>query len=79
MYAAEFLQRYSQNLNKLKQFAAAIWRCFKECFLIERYSLDFFNDEYVWFSREWNTGQQSSLPLREIIQYDKYLIKLNGP
>lgn len=79
MYAAEFLQRYSQNLNKLKQFAAAIWRCFKECFLIEHYSLDFFNDEQVWFSREWNTGQQSSLPLREIIQYDKYLIKLNGP
>ena len=45
MYAAEFLQGYSQNLNKLKQFAAAIWQCFKECFLIERYSLDFFNDE----------------------------------
>ena len=71
MYAAEFLQRYSQNSDKLKQFAAAIWQCFKECFLIEPYSLDFFNDKYVCSSRKWNTGQQSSLPYREIIQYDK--------
>ena len=79
MYAAEFLQRYSQNSDKLKQFAAAIWQCFKECFLIEPYSLDFFNDKYVCSSCKWNTGQQSSLPYREIIQYDKCLIKLNGP
>ena len=71
MYAAEFLQRYSQNSDKLKQFAAAIWQCFKECFLIEPYSLDFFNDKYVCSSCKWNTGQQSSLPYREIIQYDK--------
>ena len=79
MYAAEFLQRYSQNSDKLKQFAAAIWQCFKECFLIEPYSLDFFNDKYVCSSCKWNTGQQSSLPYREIIQDDKCLIKLNGP
>ena len=79
MYAAEFPQRYSQNSDKLKQFAAAIWQCFKECFLIEPYGLDFFNDKYVCSSCKWNTGQQSSLPYREIIQYDKCLIKLNGP
>ena len=79
MYAAEFLQRYSQNSDKLKQSAAAIWQCFKECFLIEPYSLGFFNDKYVCSSCKWNTGQQSSLPYREIIQYDKCLIKLNGP
>ena len=41
--------------------------------------LAFFDDTYHWTSRDWNTGETSSLSLERIIEYDKYLIKLNWP
>ena len=46
---------------------------------LRRECLELFDDEYVWTHRDWNTFETSRLSLREIIDYEKELLRLNGP
>ena len=79
MCVREFLDRNSENSLKLGELETLLWPFFKKIFFANRKSLEFFNDEYVWTSRDWNSGEYSRLSLQEIIDFDKYLIKINGP
>ena len=79
MSVKEFLDRNSENGQKLNQLAKLIWPFFKKIFFAHRDSLSFFNDECHWTHRDWNTFETSSLSLKEIIDYYKYLIELNRP
>ena len=62
--AREFLDQNSENMQKLKQFAATIWSYFKRTFFFNRESLDFFNDVYVWKHPDWYTFETSEVTLK---------------
>ena len=79
MSVLEFLDRHSENRQKLNQLVKLMWPFIRKIFFIHKYSLDFFDDVYVWTHRDWNTFETCQLSLREIIDYDMELIKLNGP
>ena len=78
MCVKEFLERNSENKAKLNELAELIWPFLKNIYLVQRNRLEFFDDEYVWTFRDWNTFETSSMTLRQIINYDKYLNDLNG-
>ena len=48
-------------------------------FFFNRNSLDFFNDVYVWKHCDWHMFETSKVTLKEMIEHEKELIKLNGP
>ena len=79
MSVMEFLDRNSSDKKKLKQLPELIWPFIRKIYFLLRDHLEFFDQEYVWTHRDWNTFEVSELPLREIIEYDKHLIELNGP
>ena len=61
MSAREFLDRNSENMQKLNQFSTTIWPYFKKMYFFYRDSLDFFNDDYVWKHRECIRLKQAKL------------------
>ena len=71
----EFLDRNSGNAKKLRELAKLIWKIY----FTRKDRLAFFDGTYHWTSGDWNMSETSSLSLEEIIEYDKHLIKLNGP
>ena len=76
----EFLDRYGNNSQKFKQLAEVMWPYFEKVFIADRKCLEFFDDEYHWFHKDWNDPDCcGSLYLRKIIDYDKYLIKTSDP
>ena len=79
MSVMEFLDRNSSDKKKLKQLAELIWLFIRKIYFLRRDCLEFFDQEYVWTHRDWNTFEVSELSLRKIIDYDKHLIELNGP
>ena len=80
MCVAEFLDRNTENFSQLRPLADLIYPFFKKIFFQDKYCLCFFNDEYHWTHQDWNDSNcYADLSLREIIDYDKYLIKLKGP
>ena len=78
MCVLEFLDRNSENDKKLRELAKLIWPFFKKIYFTRKDRLAFFEGIYHWISRDWNTGETSSLSLEQITEYDKHLIKLNG-
>ena len=79
MSAKEFLQRNRDNAAKLKEFAELIWPFFKKMFFYNWNSLEFFNGDYRWAYRDYCDATNINMNLQEIIDNDRYLIKLNGP
>ena len=80
MCVNEFLDIYSNNFQKLKQLAEVMWPFFKKVFIADRKCLEFFDDEYHSIHKDWNDPDcYGSLSLREIVDYDKYLIKSSDP
>ena len=47
--------------------------------LLNPQSFEFCNEEYSWSCSNYQEGTFSSMTLTEIIDNDRYLIKLNGP
>ena len=47
----EHLERFQHNHEELKKIADKMWPYLEEIFILEFFSLDFFNKEYHWFSR----------------------------
>ena len=79
MCVLEFLDRHSEHIVKLNKLAKLIWPFIRKIYFLRGDRLEFFDDEYVWTHRDWNTFEISRVSLREIIEYDKELIRLNGP
>ena len=46
--------------------------------VLNKRSLQFFNDKYRWSMRNYQEGAISSLTMKEIIESDIELIELNG-
>ena len=79
MCVLEFLDGHSEDMVKLNKLAKLIWPFIRKIYFLRRDYLEFFDDEYVWTHRDWNTFETSRVSLREIIDYHKELIRLNGP
>ena len=79
MCVLEFLDRHSEDELKINQLAKLIWPFIRKIYFLRREYLEFFDDEYVWTHRDWNTFKTSRVSHHEIIDYDKELIRLNGP
>ena len=78
MEAREFLLRNRKNIQKLREFVDLIWPFFQKMAVLNKTSLQFFNDEYRWSIRNYQEGTISSLTMKEIIESDIELIELNG-
>ena len=74
----EYLGRNQYNILSLKQFAFCLFPFLEECYKVHKPFLEAFSGHYTWSSRDWNTGEKSELSLKEIIEYNDYLKKLNG-
>ena len=79
MCVLEFLDRNSENSQKLNQLAKLFWPFFRKIFFVRKDRLEFFYQEYHWTHRDWNTFETSSLTFKETIDYNKHLIELNRP
>ena len=71
MEAREFLLRN-------REFIDLIWPFFQKMAILNKRSLQFFNDEYRWSMRNYQEGTTSSLTMKEIIESNIELVKLNG-
>ena len=78
MEAREFLLRNRENEQKLREFVDLIWPFFQKMTILNKRSLQFFNDEYRWSMRNYQEGTTSSLTMKEIIESNIELVKLNG-
>ena len=78
MLAREFLQRNSDNLAKLKEFAELILPFYKKIFFYKQDSLEFFKQDYSWMHQDYQNATHLELSMEEIIDNDRYLIELNG-
>ena len=78
METREFLLRNWQNEQKLGEFVDLIWPFFQKMTIPNKRSLQFFNDEYRWSMRNYQEGTTSSLTMKEIIESNIELVKLNG-
>ena len=78
MEAREFLLRNRKNIQKLREFVDLIWPFFQKMAVLNKRSLQFFNDKYRWSMRNYQEGTISSLTMKEIIESDIELIELNG-
>ena len=78
METREFLLRNWQNEQKLGEFVDLIWPFFQKMTSPNKRSLQFFNDEYRWSMRNYQEGTTSSLTMKEIIESNIELVKLNG-
>ena len=76
--ARAFLLRNRKNIQKLREFVDLIWPFFQKMAVLNKTSLQFFNDEYRWSIRNYQEGTISSLTMKEIIESDIELIELNG-
>ena len=73
----KFLQKNYDNREKLEYFVDKIWPFFEKMHLLDKWSLDFFDKEYVWTMRNYREGTFSRLTLTEIIDDDKIFVKNN--
>ena len=78
MKGEERLERFQHKHDELKELADKIWPYFEEIFILDSFSLDFFNKEYDWSSRNRDDCSYSYLTLQEIIDNNEYIRKLNG-
>ena len=79
MSVVEFLERNIEDAAKLNQLAKLIWPFIQRIYFLRREYLELFDDEYVWTLRDWNMFETSRLSPREIVDYEKELVRLNGP
>ena len=78
MEAREFLLRNRENEQKLREFVDLIWPFFQKMAILNKRSLQFFDDTYKWSMRNYQEGTTSSLTMEEIIENDIELVRLNG-
>ena len=78
MEAREFLLRNRENEQKLREFVDLIWPFFQKMTILNKRSLQFFNDEYRWSMCNNQEGTTSSLTMKEIIKSNIKLVELNG-
>ena len=78
MEAREFLLRNRENIQKLREFADLIWPFFQKMEILNKRSLQFFNDEYRWSMHNYQEDTTSSLTMKEIIKSNIELVDLNG-
>ena len=69
----ERLERYQHNFDELKKLADKMWPYFEECFILDKFSLDFFNKEYHFSLQNRVDCSYSYLTLQEIIDNNEYL------
>ena len=69
----ERLERFQHNPDEIKKIADEIWPYLEEVFILESSSLDFFNKEYHWSSRNKDDCSYSYLTLQEIIDNNEYV------
>ena len=78
MEARDFLLRNRENEQKLREFVDLIWPFFQKMTILNKRSLQFFNDEYRWSMCNNQEGTTSSLTMKEIIKSNIKLVELNG-
>ena len=78
MEAREFLLRNRKNIQKLREFVDLIWPFFQKMAILNKRSLQFFDDTYKWSMPNYQEGTTSSLTMEEIIENDLELVRLNG-
>ena len=64
MEAREFLLRNRENIQKLREFVDLIWPFFQKVAILNKRSLQFFNDEYRWSMGNYQEGTTSSLTMK---------------
>ena len=69
----ERLERFQHNHDEIKKIADKIWPYLEEVFILESSSLDFFNKEYHWSSRNKDDCSYSYLTLQEITDNNEYV------
>ena len=69
---------YNAKREKLENFVNRIFPFFVRMEYFDKRSLDFFNKEYVWSSKNYNDSTYSTLTLTEIIDNDKEFVKNNS-
>ena len=74
----ERLEIFQHNHNELNKIGDEMLPYFKEIFVSESSSLDFFNKEYYWSSRNRDDCSYSYLNVQEIIDNNEYVRKLNS-
>ena len=74
--APEYLERYSEDMNKLEKFVDLIWPYFKKMYYLDKGSLKFFNKEHSWSVKNYAEGTTSDMTLTEIIEHNKEMIDL---
>ena len=74
----KFLQLNYAKREKLENFVNRIFPFFVRMEYFDKRSLDFFNKEYVWSSKNYNDSTYSTLTLTEIIDNDKEFVKNNS-
>ena len=76
--ARQFLLRNRENIERLREFVDLIQPFFQKMVILNKESLQFFNDEYRWSVRNYQEGTTSSLTMKEIIKSKIELVELNG-
>ena len=80
MYINECLDRNSEDLTQLRRLAHRLYVFFRTTYLRDRSCLNLFYDQYEWSFQDWNDPNcYGQLSLRQIIENDKDMIRLNGP
>ena len=74
----EHLERYRHNFDALKKIAHKMWPFFEECFILDKFSLDFFSKEYLFSLQNTVDCSYHYVTLQEIIDNNEYLQKLNS-
>ena len=74
----ELLLRNRENIERLREFVNLIWPFFQKMVILNKRSLQFFNDEYRWSMCNNQEGTTSSLTMKEIIKSNIKLVELNG-
>lgn len=77
----EFWRIFRRNqfyLSILKNYAFKLYPFLMECYRVDKRSLEAFSGHYVWPCRDWNTSQKSEFSLKEIIEHNLKIKKLNG-
>ena len=66
------LVEFQHSIDILTKIADQIFPFLAQCFKLDRWSLDFFKNEYLWSCRSYDRTY-SHLSQQEIIDFDEYL------
>ena len=74
----EYLDKNQFNFSKLEAYSFKVYPFLMECFHVDKRSLEDLSGDYVWSCCDRYTGQKSKLALKEIVENNIKLKKLNG-